>query len=84
MPSLTRLEKDRALRAAGVFIPPYPRRGPDSDRTSEIESDWALLDAGTAWEEELDRLYAELLERKGENGVHDGPPPSRIEPDPAE
>lgn len=65
MTSPTRIEKELALRAAGVFPPPYTTQGPDTERATQNESDWALLDAGTAWEEEVDRLYAELLERKG-------------------
>lgn len=65
MTSPTGFEKELALRAAGVFLLPYPTQGPDTERATQNESDWALLDAGTAWEEEVDRLYAELLERKG-------------------
>ncbi|MFM9928294.1 hypothetical protein VLK31_35365 [Variovorax sp. H27-G14] len=58
-PSL--FEKELALRAAGFHLIPYPTHGPATARPTQIESDWALLEAGTAWEEEIHRLYAELI-----------------------
>lgn len=63
MPHLRRFEKEQALRKAGVLVPPYPTAGPDTNRATQNESDWALLDAGTAWEEEIDRLYAEMISK---------------------
>lgn len=66
MPTLTRFIKEQALRQAGVLVAPYPRTGSTTDRPTQSQSDRALLDAGTAWEEEIDRLYAEMIEaRKG-------------------
>jgi hypothetical protein len=65
MTTPTRYEKELALRAAGFHLSPYPTEGPATDRATQNESDWALLDAGTAWEEEIDRLYAELIQRGG-------------------
>jgi hypothetical protein len=57
----TRFEKEQALRQAGILLTPYPTVGPDTNRATQTQSDWALLDAGTAWEEEIDRLYADML-----------------------
>ncbi|MDN6888233.1 hypothetical protein QMO14_32155 [Variovorax sp. CAN2819] len=61
MATLTRFEKEQALRRAGVLLAPYPTVGAATDRETQQLSDWALLDAGTAWEAEIDRLYSELV-----------------------
>jgi hypothetical protein len=61
MTTPTRFEKEQALRQAGVHLEPYPTVGPSTDRATQNQSDWALLDAGNAWEKEIDRLYAEMI-----------------------
>jgi GAF domain-containing protein len=61
MPTISRLQKELALRAAGISVRPYPTASPETERASQMESDRALLNAGTAWEHEIDRLYLQLL-----------------------
>lgn len=63
--TLTHFEKEQALCSAGVYITPYPTKGPATERSTQTDSDWALLDAGSAWEQEIDRLYAEMIVRQG-------------------
>jgi GAF domain-containing protein len=61
MPQLSRFQKEQALRANGVHVPPYPVVT-DSEKTlDEVNAAWALLDAGTAWEKEVERLYLQMV-----------------------
>lgn len=60
MPSISRLQKELALRAAGISVRPYPTASAETERATQMESDRALLDAGTDWEHEVDRLYLQL------------------------
>jgi GAF domain-containing protein len=57
----SRFQKEQALRRAGVFISPYPTRSGDKSVAPQDDADRTLVEAGTAWEQEIDRLYLQLL-----------------------
>jgi len=61
MPALSRVQKENALRAAGIALRPYPTLASVSPAADQRAADLALLDAGTAWEHELERLYLQFL-----------------------
>lgn len=62
---LSRLQKEQALRAAGIAMRPYPTAPADSGNVEDQRAaDLALLQAGTAWEHELERLYLQLVARQ--------------------
>ena len=66
MAVLSRLQKEHALRAAGIEVRPYPTMADFSGLGDERAADLALLNAGTAWEHELERLYLQLVVRQAE------------------
>ncbi|MDM0011956.1 GAF domain-containing protein [Variovorax sp. J22P168] len=66
MTPLSRLHKERALKAEGVEVPAYPvppaaveGDGVDARR----EADRVFLQACAAWDEKIDRLYLQLVQR---------------------
>jgi len=61
MPAISRIQKEQALRAAGIALRPYPTLATLAPAGDQRAADLALLDAGTAWERELERLYLQLL-----------------------
>jgi GAF domain-containing protein len=61
MPALSRAQKEQALRVAGITLPSYPTLATVAAAGDQRAADLALLDAGTAWERELERLYLQLL-----------------------
>lgn len=64
MTLLSRFKKEQALKAAGVLVPPYP--GTAGSGAASAEADIAFVDAGTAWEQEIDRLYIQLLSQRSQ------------------
>lgn len=58
LPSLTHFEMEQALRKAGVAVRPYPTATRDPISHDLREEDRRLIAAGSAWELELERLYA--------------------------
>ncbi|MET3494494.1 hypothetical protein [Variovorax boronicumulans] len=69
MPTLSRFQKEQALKAAGVLVPPYPLAPAETDAADQAAADRAFLAAGTAWEHEVDRLYLQLLMTRPEEGA---------------
>lgn len=59
--SPSRFHKERALKAAGIDLPSFPTP-PQADVAPEVkrELDRAFLDACDAWDDEIDRLYAQI------------------------
>lgn len=58
MASLTHFEMEQALRQSGVTVPPYPT-APAAPHEKDLRAeDRRLIALGTAWERELERLYA--------------------------
>jgi GAF domain-containing protein len=61
MPQLSRFQKEQALRANGVMVPPYPVVSDSDETLNDVQAAWDLLDAGTAWELEVERLYLQMI-----------------------
>ncbi|MGH8411031.1 MAG: hypothetical protein ACRERT_07395 [Pseudomonas sp.] len=72
MPTPSRFQKEQALKAAGVLVPPYPVAKAEEDAADQAAADRALLAAGTAWEQEVDRLYLQLLMNRPEESADEG------------
>lgn len=62
--TLTRREKETALRQAGIAIRPYPKLDPALARADPLEADRFLIMAGSAWEHEVDRLYLQMHQKR--------------------
>jgi GAF domain-containing protein len=62
MPMPTRFHKERALRAAGVPVQPYPLPT-RADVEPQAVADRRFLDACAAWDAEIDRHYLQLTQQ---------------------
>jgi len=54
----SRLEMERRLREAGVAVRPYPMLDKVLAASDPEQADRMLIAAGTAWEKEIERLFA--------------------------
>ena len=62
MSTPTRLQKEQALRAAGVVVAPYPALA-TSTALDARAADIALLNAWSEWEHRLDIQYFQMIQR---------------------
>lgn len=64
MAEISHFEMEQALRQAGFAVRPYPTQSEVFDPQDLLAADRLLIAAGTAWEHEIERLYALLLQQK--------------------
>jgi hypothetical protein len=55
-------EMEQALRRAGVAVRPYPTKSSGSHEPDILSSDQLLIEAGSSWEREIERLHTLLLQ----------------------
>ncbi|WP_208507331.1 hypothetical protein [Variovorax paradoxus] len=58
MSSPSHFETEQVLRRAGIAVRPYPTAAPRAQVADLREVDRQLIEAGSAWGRELERLYA--------------------------
>ena len=64
MVTLSRIHKERALKAHGIALPPFPVPPPaHADGVSMTHSDQVFLKAIDGWDMEIDRRYKAMCER---------------------